>query len=387
MNIIYLHGFNSDGNGGTASKLKSYYKEQIICPSYDYANADKAYKQLNSVIKEAMGHGDLVLCGTSLGGFFANLFSEKYNIKCILVNPSLTPDTSLLKFVGKNKNFSNGKIVDFTKEDAEKYAKYEVGESPNVYKTIFLGAKDTVIDPKNTQKYFKGRQVIIDQDEEHQVKDVTKIINLIDDMSNTFVIDRESDDDDVQDIVLKEHYVNAPPNDMQTKKKYADEVWDMLNKSYAKVGGLHGSGFSSKEDMIKNIPFWKMITRNGKLVAVILYKDKGGRKRVAMGTDGTIEGKQAMIDTNKEEIKMQRSYVEISGPSLSMFLRKIPGFESTCIPYRKVSGIIDDEIKRPPENDPEILKHPELKDYFYQRMIGGSWHTKLMTGKPGVEMN
>ena len=204
-------------------------------------------------------------------------------------------------------------------------------------------------------------------------------------MENTFVIDQESEDD-VQDI-LQEHVVNAPPNDIRTKMKYADEVWDMLNQSYAKIGGLHGSGFSSKEDMINNIPFWKMVTRNSKLVAVTLYKDKGGRKRVAGGSNGTPEGKQAMIDINNEEVKMKRSYIEISGPMLSMSISKTPGFESTCIPYRKVSGIIDDEIKRPPEDDPEILRHPEFKDYFYQRKIGGAWHTKLMAGKTGVSMN
>lgn len=380
MNIIYLHGFNSDGNGSTATSLKNNYKELIICPSYDYGNADKAYKQINSIVSESINHGDLVIIGTSLGGFWANYFSEKYNIKCILINPALTPDKSLIKFIGKNKNFSNGKIIDFTKDDAEKYKKYELSESPNVYKTIFLGAKDTVIDPINTKQYFKNRNVIIDKDEEHQIKDVTKIINLIDDMSNTFLIDQESKES------LNEHIINALPNDINIKEKYVDEVWDILNNSYAKIGGLHSNGFSSKEDMIKNIPFWKMVTKNNKVVAVIMYKDKNGRKKVAGGTDGTDLGKEEFFKINKEESKMKRSYSEISGPMLSVMIKQIPNFKDECIPFRKISGIIDDEIKRPEINDPEILKHPELKDYFYQRLINGHWHTKILHGQSGLNI-
>ena len=58
------------------------------------------------------------------------------------------------------------------------------------------------------------------------------------------------------------------------------------------------------------------------------------------------------------------------------------------VPYHEVHKNLDssDEIRRPPENDPEIQRHPEYKDHFYQRKIGGTWHTKLMIGKPGMKL-
>lgn len=62
------------------------------------------------------------------------------------------------------------------------------------------------------------------------------------------------------------------------KRKYADEAFAQLQKSYEKVGGIHGNGFANVEDFIKNIPFWKLrLGADGKIVSAAYYKDKGGR--------------------------------------------------------------------------------------------------------------
>lgn len=61
---------------------------------------------------------------------------------------------------------------------------------------------------------------------------------------------------------LTESYINLFKE--QEKEKYVDEVWDLIQTSYKPIGGIHGSGFKSKDDMIKNIPFWKLVKRGGK---------------------------------------------------------------------------------------------------------------------------
>ena len=53
--------------------------------------------------------------------------------------------------------------------------------------------------------------------------------------------------------------INKNDNDsINRREKWVDQAWEMLNKTYAPIGGIKGSGFSSREDMIKNIPFWKL---------------------------------------------------------------------------------------------------------------------------------
>lgn len=185
--------------------------------------------------------------------------------------------------------------------------------------------------------------------------------------------------------ILTERYVNLL--DPDKKKQYVDEVWDMIQNAYKKIGGIRGSGFSSKEDMIKNIPFWKLAKVGGKLVAVALYKDKGGRKRVASATDGTEDGKNKLEAIGREDLTMERSYAEVSSNALKFILRRWKGdkdIEDYMVLPKDAEKILGDKLKYPvPEDDPEVIAHPQLKDYFYQREIGGHYHTKLMIGTPG----
>lgn len=182
---------------------------------------------------------------------------------------------------------------------------------------------------------------------------------------------------------LHEGYDNYLKPD-ENKKSVAKEVFDMLQKAYAPIGGIHGNGFNSPDDMVQNIPFWKTYRKNGELKAVALYKDSGtGRKRVAIATDGTKEGKDAIKKIVKDDFTRDRAFAEISGPSLAM-LAKNMDVKEIAQPISVVKKILPkDNITVPPDDDDEIRKHPELKPYFYQREIGGHKHTKIMVGTVG----
>ncbi len=171
----------------------------------------------------------------------------------------------------------------------------------------------------------------------------------------------------------------------QQKHPYADLVWGLLHKAYASQGGIKGSGFDSKEDMIKNIPFWKVATRGGEVKAVALYKDRNGRKRVAIATDGTPEGKELLLEMMIEDIKTGRSYVELSGLSLK-FLSKNFNVANYAVNVHTVKNKLKEDIRDVPADDPELKSHPNLKQYFYQRKISDHWHTKIMLGNINAEL-
>lgn len=182
---------------------------------------------------------------------------------------------------------------------------------------------------------------------------------------------------------LTEGYKNLFTTDQ--KSKFADEAFELLQSSYAKLGGIHGSGFKNPKDLIANIPFWKIkLDKSGKICAGAFYKDKNGRKRVAIATDGSVAGKKAAADIIVSDLKQNRSYGEVSGPSLS-FLVKLVGVSTVkdyAIDPSDLEEILGDEVFLPDEEDAEILKHPELAEFFYSREIGGSLHTKIALGTP-----
>jgi hypothetical protein len=186
---------------------------------------------------------------------------------------------------------------------------------------------------------------------------------------------------------LEERWVNLI-GDHPDKHKYAQHVYDLVQKAYKDQGGIHGSGFSSPEDMKKNIAMWKLAKNSeGEITAAALYKgNKNGRKRVAIATDGSDHGKAAAARIMTDDINRNRSYSEQSGKSLSFLKKNLPAghLQTLALTHDQVVKMHpDEEITRPPADDPEVLRHPELKDHFYQREIGGHKHTKLMIGTPG----
>lgn len=167
---------------------------------------------------------------------------------------------------------------------------------------------------------------------------------------------------------LNETFVNAFKPEQ--KQKYVDQVWDILQSSYHAIGGIKGTGFNSKEDMIKNVPFWKLGIRGGKVRSVVMYKDKGGRKTVAVGTDRSPESKVLLKDMLRNEF--ERSFGEKSGPLLNYLKRNFPKqVEKYTIPPEKAGAIIGKSDIEPTD------------DQEYYRTISGTKMKKRMIGTPG----
>ncbi len=182
--------------------------------------------------------------------------------------------------------------------------------------------------------------------------------------------------------ILVERFVNLLGDDPE-KDKYVDVVWDMITKSYARIGGIQGKGFSTKEDLINNIPFWKLVRKDGDIVAGAFYRDKAGRKRVAVATNGTDTGKVALASIMANDF--DRAYFEVSDPSLRFMVKQVgldfvQGYARSVEQAQQISG---DELQAPPANDPHVVKYPSLANNFYQRDIGGHMHTKIMLGTTG----
>lgn len=175
----------------------------------------------------------------------------------------------------------------------------------------------------------------------------------------------------------------------EQKQKYAEEAFAQLQKAYEKIGGIQGKGFDNIQDFIDNIPFWKLrLGDDGRIIAAAYYKDRNGRKRVAVSSDGSPQGKKYVADIMVSDLTQGRAFVETSASSLQ-FLVKNLGYDALlnyAIDPKKVAAITGDELTPPPADDAEIRLHPKLKDFFYQRELGGKLHTKLAVGTPNKKL-
>jgi hypothetical protein len=170
---------------------------------------------------------------------------------------------------------------------------------------------------------------------------------------------------------INEGYINMfdDVKSLALKKKYAQKVWDVLNSSYKSIGGLIGNGFRNIDDMINNIPFWKIFVDSEDNVKIVtLYKFSPNRKSVAVGTDGTIESKKILKKSLKSDFTV--SYTEVSDNLLNYLLKVFPDLiEQYKIPVEEVKKISKKNIESIPN-----------EDYYYMRVIGNVKKKKLMVG-------
>lgn len=195
---------------------------------------------------------------------------------------------------------------------------------------------------------------------------------------------------------LQENFKNfIGPSSREDREKWVDQVWEILQKSYAPIGGIKGSGFSSKQGMIDNIPFWKIYTKNGRVVAASFFKDKNGRKSVAIATDGSDLGKKIVGEMFKSALKV--SYGEKSGPALATLMKNVEWdvLRKFLISPKQMARLSRDEIiplnefgvKNLSDKDRKTYdRFPQLRPFFYVREIGGSMHLKVSIGTPNLKI-
>lgn len=161
--------------------------------------------------------------------------------------------------------------------------------------------------------------------------------------------------------ILNEHIINLFTDN--EKARWSNGVWDVLQQSYEKIGGLKTA--ETPEQLIKKSGLWKLITRNGKVSAVNIYKNKYGRKVIAGGTNGSLQGKKDYFKLRNEDIDLKRVWSEVSGAPEHLMKK----YGAIPIPS-KFAEFLTKKL---------ILSYDE-DGYHYERLIQGSPHTKIIYG-------
>lgn len=129
-NILYVHGFASSGNSGTAGAIQKYLPDSRVFSPDIPVNPDDALALLRRIVKEKKI--DIVV-GTSMGGMFAQKLK---GIPKVLVNPSFHVSESMRRKIG---------IVQFFKKREDGATEFEVTpELCDAYRTIEDGQFDNI---------------------------------------------------------------------------------------------------------------------------------------------------------------------------------------------------------------------------------------------------
>jgi len=172
--ILYIHGFRTTYDSFIATLLKKNFENELISSDHSHEPL-VAIKQLEEIIKQYDIRG---IIASSLGGYYATYLGSKYNLKTILINPSVNPHKTTIEFIGQIK-----KHDDTTFEWTENHLK-ELSElwveklnPDNFY--IFLKRGDQILDYKIAKDRYKNSQQLIEDNGDHRFSDIQNHIDKI----------------------------------------------------------------------------------------------------------------------------------------------------------------------------------------------------------------
>ncbi len=175
--LLYLHGFLSSPQSQKAQQAESFYRQlrpgdELLLPSLSAGPAE-VVNELRSFVDEH-GAGKLILMGSSLGGFYATILSDEYDIPAVLINPAVRPYEFWESHVGEHKNYYTDQIHVVTGAHIHELAALEkaVLKTPENFR-VYLQTGDEVLDYQQAVDKYSQRNCVVRENGNHSYENFT----------------------------------------------------------------------------------------------------------------------------------------------------------------------------------------------------------------------
>lgn len=111
MNLVYIHGLDSDANSIKGQLLENYCQKhypdiKVHRPDLNQP-PELVFSYLTDLVTRLNKDGKTALVGSSLGGYFSTLVSNHTGCSALLLNPSTQPHITLRRFYDENLKDKN----------------------------------------------------------------------------------------------------------------------------------------------------------------------------------------------------------------------------------------------------------------------------------------
>lgn len=174
--VVYIHGFKSSPASIKAGLVRQWLKSRgkegrFRCPDLPYGPAAAA-KLLETEIQRLLKQREqLVLIGSSLGGYYATWLAERHNLRAVVVNPGIWPYEFSAVLIGPQKNLYTAEEFVFTEAHLEELRCLEVEPiTPSRY-LLMVTTGDEVIDYRRAVDRYRGAKMRIVEGSDHGFSD------------------------------------------------------------------------------------------------------------------------------------------------------------------------------------------------------------------------
>ena len=207
MNLIYIHGLDSDANSTKGLLLEKYCQQHhpditVLRPDLNKSPA-QVREQLLSLIEglnnskdQQTGSSNTVLVGSSLGGYFSTLISNQIDCPALLLNPSTQPHITLQRFSDNSASnqdssdeSSDNKVLHttaggwrITPSDLQWFADHQISQvtSPNKV-AVLLKQGDELLNAELSQAFYQsqGASVTVQAGGDHRFSDFGEQLPMV----------------------------------------------------------------------------------------------------------------------------------------------------------------------------------------------------------------
>ena len=212
MNLIYIHGLDSDANSTKGMLLEKYCQHHhpdinVLRPDLNKSPQD-VFDKLISLVEEWGSDSKVVFVGSSLGGYFSTLVSNHKGCAALLLNPSTQPHVTLQRFahdllLNNDSNEGQGEDElpknqilytttggwDITSADLQWFADHQLSEIHYPKKiAVFIKEGDELLNPELSKAFYQqqGSTVILQAGGDHRFSDfgeqLPMVINMLQDL-------------------------------------------------------------------------------------------------------------------------------------------------------------------------------------------------------------
>lgn len=187
MTTLYIHGFGSSGNTSKVKQLQEILgpDELVLAPSLSHKPKD----DFAMLAKMMWDHSIANVVGSSLGGFYALALTQWFDIRTVLINPSLDPSTTTARYLGTNKVFDTEATFEWTGKELQELRELEsitnAAMSPEFsgvtwHRVLLLLAKnDTMLDSAWTAARMPRARIVFDSEQDHRFGYISRYADVI----------------------------------------------------------------------------------------------------------------------------------------------------------------------------------------------------------------
>ncbi|PLC54787.1 esterase [Pollutimonas nitritireducens] len=180
--ILYLHGFRSSPRSSKATLMARAMQErglshEWLCPQLP-ASPRRSMELANHLIETAVkekglqAENDLVIVGSSLGGYYATCLAEHWKCRAVVLNPGVYAARDLATQVGEHTLYDSTDPFVFLPEYVDELAEMAVGKPARPERYYLLAAKgDEVLDWREMADWYAGSHGRILEGGDHGLSD------------------------------------------------------------------------------------------------------------------------------------------------------------------------------------------------------------------------